>query len=468
MPRPNSKKKALIVTLSVNVSVHTQHLSQQIGKPLPGLSAALSLPMLIQRGLVDNEVLASYLVHAKPQDLMHALHYTWGGPAVPSISPFIEQVASVRTETIGIDHSPEDGALFKSTVSQHVIQYAGFSVRASFASLTANGLKYESVQVCVFARANIAAYGAIDTRASVAAARRQFVSQEPVATLRDSSGKLFDQALSDNAEDHFPAQAPAFRPVHASPEFAIHNRQADALNLQRADRKQVALEETPAPAPAPQANAQNTLAQTRKAERADRKLVALDAEELPIIRANKPALPETAAPSGISAPNFLSRAKKAAKNLAGNVADNLQSAGRSIKQAAQFGQEAIGATSRNLGRKAAQVVKIGVEKWVGAASALAEAVVVGAKHWVDAASAVAQAVVVGAKATGRFLPFAAEVVRSRIEWAGSKAANALGAAAGQAIGVVGTVAALVGNGAAKAAGFVWNRVQSVVSGFQRL
>ena len=103
----------------------------RVSPSMAGVSAALSLPALIQRNLIDSEVLGSYLKHAQPQDLMFALHHAWGGPQTASIKVFAAEIASVRTATIGAEPTRQDALLFREKVSDHVISFAGFSIQAS-------------------------------------------------------------------------------------------------------------------------------------------------------------------------------------------------------------------------------------------------------------------------------------------------------------------------------------------------
>ncbi|MDO8301002.1 hypothetical protein [Lacisediminimonas sp.] len=466
-------------SISIQYSSYTSHTSLS-AHPLAGFSAALSLPALIQRGLVDNEVLTSYLAHAQPQDLMHALHYTWGGPAVASISVFSEQVTAVRTATIGEGYSAVTDTLFKVHVSEHIIQYAGFSIRASFRCLTV-----QSAQVAVFARANLAAHAALDTTVPLDAARRQFIASEPAAQAgKDTAGKMFDQALSDNAEDHFPARAPALRPVSVPPQFPIQNKQVEALDLHRADRKLVRLEE----------------------------------QASPVTRS------DAAAVSAHAASSVASKAKKAAKR----AADNLERAGHSIQHAADSAKEKIELTASRAAGKAAknaeivesrlalaghkakldfanvaftarhqvksaivgtgraaslaaEVIRSRIE-WAGSSvkKAVVSAAKAGVETWVGAARLVADSIAVGATATARFVPLAAEVVRSSVERAGSSVKKAVVTAAKTVAGnlaggaaVIGgaavTVATTIGAGVAKAAGSAWGGIRNLFSrGFERV
>lgn len=424
------------MTPSSNISIRTQYLSQQFGKPLPGFSAALSLPLLIQRGLVDNDVLTSYLVHAQPQDLMHALHHTWGGPAVPSISPFIEQVASVRMATIGADHSPEDGNLFKGQVSEHILQYAGFSIKASFSSLTMNGMKYESVDIAVFARANLAAHAALDSAVALHAARQHFLAGVP-SNLEHTSSNMFDQALCDNAEDYFPARAWELRPVAVPIEFAVHNSVEESRH-HHIISKQLPFEEKPSRIIRPEADLGLLMRATERYSPTP-----------PTIAAQGSLAPSSASinfePVILALPR-VELALKPRNNAAHTAKEKIASAaGRAADAAA----------------KNANIVKSRIASAAHQAKLEVFSQAFTVKH--RAKSALAKA---GA---------AAEFVRAGIESAGSKVAHAARAVAGNAAGFASTlggatvtVAALVGTGVAKAASFVWNGVRSVLRGFQRI
>jgi hypothetical protein len=462
--------------ISIQHASYTSHTSLS-GHPLAGFSAALSLPALIQRGLVDSEVLSSYLAHAQPQDLMHALHYTWGGPAVASISVFAEEVTRVRTATIGEGYSAVTDTLFKVHVSEHIIEYAGFSIRASFRSLTV-----QSSHVALFAGANLAAHAALDNNVPVEAARRRFVAGIPPAQV--AAGKMFDQALSDNAEDHFPARAPALRPVTVPPQFPIQNKQVEALDLHRADRKLVRLEEKASPVTQSGATAVSAHAASSVASKA-KKAAKRAADNLE--RAGHSI--QHAADSAkekieLTASRAAGKAAKNAEFVESRMASAGHKAKRDLADAAFTARDQVKSAMVGTGRAAslaAEVIRSRIE-WAGSSAkkAVVSAAKTGVEAWVGAARLVADSIAEGAKATARFAPFAAEVIRSRAERAGSSAKNAVVTAAktaagnlvgGAAVikGVAVTLAATIGAGVAKVAGSVWHGIQRGLSrGFDRV